>query len=36
MLRLTKNAKLVHFIRGGDNIVFCDTMRIRNRLLKNK
>tara|TARA_B100000073_G_scaffold285250_1_gene246725 strand:+ start:202 stop:2304 length:2103 start_codon:yes stop_codon:yes gene_type:complete len=36
MLKLTKNAKLVHFIRGGDNIVFCDTMRIRNRLLKNK
>lgn len=31
MLLLTKDAKLTHIIRGSENIVFWDTMKIRER-----
>ena len=33
MLKLTNNAKLVHYSRGKEPIVFYDTMRIRKELV---
>jgi predicted NAD-dependent protein-ADP-ribosyltransferase YbiA (DUF1768 family) len=35
MLKLTNNAKLAHYSRGKEPIVFYDTMRIRKELEKN-
>ena len=32
LLRKTKNAKLVHFVRGSPPVVFSDLMQIRKRI----
>ena len=34
MLLLTNDSKLTHIVRGSDNIVFWDTMKIRQRFRK--